>query len=88
MSEPRMEPIGQVVAFFAHPSAAAIVLTAPLRVGDTIYLKGHTTDVQQLVESLQVNHQTVEVAQAGQTVGLKTAQRCRKHDLVYKLVGV
>jgi len=82
-----MEQIGQVMGFFAHPSAAVIELTKPLRVGDTIYVKGHTTDFQQVVESMQVDRQAVQEAQAGQSVGLKVTARCRKHDAVYKLVA-
>lgn len=87
MAEPKMEPIGHIAAFFAHPSAAVVELTAPLRVGDTIVVKGHTTDFQQAVESMQFEHQAVQEAQAEQSVGIKMAQRCRKHDVVYKLGG-
>ena len=87
MAEPTMEPIGRIGAFFAHPSAAVVELTAPLRVGDTICIKGHTTDFQQVVESMQVERQPIQEAQAGQAVGLKVKDRCRKQDVVYKLVG-
>ena len=87
MPEPKMEEIGRISAFFAHPSAAVIGLTAPLRVGETIYIKGHTTDFQQVVESLQLDHQPVQEAVAGQAVATKVKERCRKHDAVYKLVA-
>jgi len=87
MAEPKMEEIGRISAFFAHPSAAVIELTAPLRVGETIYIKGHTTDFQQVVESLQVDRQPIQDAAAGQAVGIKVKERCRKQDMVYKLVG-
>lgn len=81
-----MEEVGRVERFFAHPSVAVLTLTAPLKLGDSIYLKGHTTDFPQLVESLQVEHQPVREAGPGHAVGLKVSQRCRKHDVVYKLV--
>ena len=86
MAEPRMEEIGRVDGFFAHPSVAIVELTAPLTIGETVYVKGHTTDFRQVVESMQVDHQPVQEARAGQSVGLKVSERCRKHDVVYKLV--
>lgn len=85
MSEPTMEAIGRVEGFFAKPSVAVVALRAPLRVGDTVYIKGHTTDFQQVADSLQVDHQAVEAAAAGTTVGMNVRARCRKHDLVYRL---
>lgn len=86
MAEPKMEEAGRVGGFFAHVSVAIVELTAPLKVGDMIYVKGHTTDFQQTVESLQVNHAPVSEGKPGDSVGLKVTGRCRKHDIVYKLV--
>jgi len=80
-----MEEVGRVSAFFAHPSVAVVDLTAPLKLGDTVYIKGHTTDLQQVVESMQVEHATIQEARAGQSVGVKVGTRCRKRDIVYKL---
>ena len=85
MPEPQMQEIGRIEQFFAQPSAAIIALTAPLRVGETIYVKGHTTDFQQVVESIQIDRQTIPAASAGQAVGVRMKDRCRKHDVVYKL---
>ena len=87
MAEPRMEEVGQVGGFFAHPSVAMVELTASLKVGETVYVKGHTTDFQQMVESLQIDRQPVQEAQAGQSVGLQVKERCRKRDVVYRLVA-
>lgn len=87
MAEPRMEAIGKVTGFFAHVGAVVVELTAPLRIGDRLYIKGHTTDFQQVVSSMQVDRQDVQEAAAGQSVGLKVDQRCRQHDVVYKLVA-
>lgn len=87
MPEPRMEEVGRVEGFFAKPSVAIVELTAPLKVGELVYLKGHTTDFQQTIESIQVDHQPVQEAQAGQSIGLKVNQRCRPHDIVYKLIA-
>jgi len=87
MAEPKMEEVGRVSSFFAHPSVAVVDLTAPLKVGDTVYLKGHTTDFQQTVDSMQIDRAPVQEAQAGASVGLQVKERCRKHDVVYKLLA-
>lgn len=83
---PRLEVVGQVVGFFAQPSAAVIKLSAPLSMGDVLYVKGATSDFQQTVDSMQIGHQPMTDAEAGQEIGLRVVQKCRKHDLVYKLV--
>ncbi len=87
MAEPQMEQIGKISAFFAHPSAAIVELTAPLRVGERIYVKGHTTDFQQVVDSMQLDHQPVQDAVAGHSIAVKMQERCRKGDVVYKLAA-
>ena len=85
MAEPKLEVVGRIEGYFVHPSVAKVELTAPLKIGETIYIKGHTTDFQQLVESLQIDRQPVQEAQPGQSVGLKVKDRCRKHDVIYRL---
>ena len=85
MADPEMQQIGLVLQFFAHPSAGVVALTAPLKIGEQIYVKGHTTDFQQVVESMQLDHQPVQEAAAGQEVAIKMTDKCRKHDVVYKL---
>jgi hypothetical protein len=78
--------VGTVSDFFAHPVVAGIDLTAPVQVGDTLHIRGHTTDLLVTVESLQVDHQAVAAAQAGQSVGLKVPSRVRHGDHVYKVI--
>jgi putative protease len=81
------EAIGKVTDYFAKIGVAGIRVTAgSLSVGETIRIKGHTTDVTQAVESLQVEHQGVSQAQAGQTVGVRVKERVRKGDTVLKVV--
>ena len=87
MAEPQMEEVGRVSRFFAHPSVAIVEVSKPLKIGDAVYVKGHTTDFQQTVESMQVDHQPVQEARPGDSVGLKVKDRCREHDMVYKLVS-
>jgi putative protease len=63
---------------------AVIELEKPLKVGDTIAVKGPTTDFEQKVDSMQIEHKNVEKAEAGQSIGLKVAERVRETDVVYK----
>jgi putative protease len=80
------EKIGSVTDYFAKIGVAAIVLTdGELRVGDHIRIHGHTTDVRQVVESLQLEHQAVERAERGREVALKVRDRVRKHDEVLRV---
>jgi hypothetical protein len=83
----RIEAIGRVRTFFAKPGVAAIILSAPLRVGESVYIKGTTTDFRQPVTSLQIDRRDVLAAGPGQRVGLRVCQRCRPHDLVFKIVS-
>ena len=78
--------IGHVGDFFAHPMVAGIELTGALKVGDRIHIKGHTTDLELTVESLQVNNVNVSEAAAGQAGGVKVPERARHGDHVYKVV--
>jgi putative protease len=79
------EIIGKVADFFARPVVAAIELTADLKVGDKVRIKGHTTDLELTVDSMQINNVGVEEATAGDNVGVKVSERVRKGDTVYKL---
>lgn len=76
--------VGRVTHFFSKISVAVIELRAPLKVGDTIAVKGPTTDFEQVVDSMQIEHEEVEVARAGESVGMKVLQRVRETDMVYK----
>lgn len=84
MNEENIVEVGRVTHFFSKISVAVIELTAPLAVGDRIAIKGPTTDFEQVVESMQIEHQNVQRAEAGQSIGLKVAQRVRERDMVYK----
>jgi len=81
------EKVGKVVKYFAKVGVAAIELTAgALSIGDTIHIKGHTTDFQQEVESMQIENKPVQKADIGQTVGIKVIERARDRDEVYKVI--
>jgi len=84
LSAENVVKIGRVTHFFSKISVAVIELIAPLAVGDTIVVKGPTTDFEQAVESMQIEHKNVPKAEAGQSIGLKVVQRVRENDMVYK----
>jgi GTPase len=84
LSEENVVEIGRITHFFTKISVAVIELTTPLAVGDTILIKGPSTDFEQVVESMQIEHNDVQKAKAGQSIGLKVAQRVRENDMVYK----
>jgi translation elongation factor EF-Tu-like GTPase len=78
--------VGTVSDFFAHPVVAGIELSAELNVGDVIRIKGHTTDMELIVSSMQVDNNSVTSAKAGDAVGIKVTERVRPGDEVYKIV--
>ena len=80
------EVVGTVSDFFAHPVVAAIELTAPLKVGDNIRIKGHTTDLLLSVDSMQIENEPVQDAKAGDSIGVKVPERVRDGDTVYKVI--
>jgi selenocysteine-specific translation elongation factor len=79
--------IGTVSDFFARPVVAGITLSAPLKIGDMIHLKGHTTDLTMTVESMQINNTNVSEAKSGDAIGIKLTDRARKGDTVYKVTA-
>lgn len=82
-----LEKVGEVSHYFTKISVAVVELTAPLRTGDRISIKGMTTDFEQAVESMEIEHEPVEKAEGGDSIGLKVADRVREGDIVYKLVA-
>jgi putative protease len=84
MSEENVVEIGRITHFFSKISVAVVELKAPLSVGDTIVVKGPNTDYEQIVDSMQIEHNNVQRAEKGQSIGLKVAQRVRETDVVYK----
>ena len=87
MSEEEKEliEVGRVTHYFTKISVAVVELKASLAVGDRILIKGSTTDFEQVVESMQIEHKDVQRAEAGQSIGLKVKERVRENDTVYKI---
>ena len=80
------EVVGEVMDFFARPVVAGIDMTGTLKVGDKIHIQGHTTDMELLVESMQVDNVNVTEAKPGNQVGIKVSDRVRRGDTVYKVM--
>ncbi len=76
--------IGRITHYYSKIGVAVVALKDRLRVGDTIMIKGATTDLEQKVDSMQIEHNNVEIAESGQSVGLKVQGKVREQDLVYK----
>ncbi len=79
--------VGVVIKFFGKIGVAAIKLTDDsLKAGDTIHIKGHTTDLTQEVGSMQIENQNVQEAGPGADIGVKIGDRVRENDVVYKVI--
>jgi len=75
--------VGKITHFFDKISVAVIELSGTLREGDKIRIKGSTTDFEQTVNSMQIEHETIEEANAGQSIGLKVSEKVRPGDEVF-----
>lgn len=79
--------VGRVADYFAKIGVVAIEITAEgIKVGDTLHFHGHTTDFVEAVQSMQIEHDSVEEAGVGANVGIKVSDRVRTHDKVYKVI--
>jgi len=75
--------VGRVNDFFARPVVAGVELNAGIKVGDRIRIRGHTTDLEFTIKSIQIDNRSVETAQAGDNIGIKVSERVRRGDTVY-----
>ena len=80
------EKIGEVIHYWTKIGVAGLRITqGELKVGDTIHIKGHTSDFTQPVDSIQIESESVEVAGPGQDIGMKVIEHARDHDEVFKV---
>jgi putative protease len=77
--------VGKITHYFGKIGVGIIELTDSLRVGDKIAIKGATTDIEQTVESMELEHKKVEEAKKGDAIGMKVSDKVREGDTVYKL---
>jgi putative protease len=75
--------IGRVSSYFSHVNVAAIELSAGLKVGDKIHVKGHTTDFEQEIKGMQIEKEEVEKAKKGNHIGIKVPEKVRPNDRVF-----
>src|SRR3989338_8020822 len=83
--KPKETEIGKVMHYYANISVAVVELAKGVKVGDVIRIKGHTTDFQQKISSMQMEHEKLKEAKPGQSVGLKVQEPVRQNDVVYKV---
>jgi putative protease len=83
--EPQYEKVGLVTHFYSKPSVAVVELLAPLNKGDKIVIRGSTTNIEQDVESMEIEHKQIPNAQAGQSIGMKVLGRVRENDIIYRV---
>lgn len=79
------ELVGTITHYFPKPQVGVVKLTASIKVGDVLHFRGHTTDFEQRVDSMQVEHAGVETAAAGTEVAIKVTERVRGGDDVYRV---
>jgi putative protease len=80
--------IGHVTHYYSHLGVAAVAVEDDeIDVGDTIHIKGHTTDLVQPVESIELEHHHIDDATPGQNVGIKVKEHVREHDTVLKVIS-
>ncbi len=79
--------IGIVTHYYTHLGVGIIKIEeGSLKGGDTLHFKGHTTDFQQAIESIQIEHKDVEEGKVGDQVGVRVNEHVREHDEVFKVI--
>lgn len=83
--EPEYTKIGRIEHYYSKAGVAVVEVMAPIKKGEKILIRGGTTNLTQVVESMEIEHKQLTEAQAGQRIGLKVADRVRENDMVYKV---
>ena len=79
--------VGKVTHYYGKIGVAVVELEDELKLGDEISIEGRTTNFRQKVESMQIEHKPIEVARAGDSIGLKVIEKVREGDKVYKIIS-
>lgn len=86
MAEKKLgKAIGEVEHFFSKIGVGIIKVKENIKVGDKIKIKGHTTDIDMNVDSMQIDHKDVKEAKKGDVVGIKVPDKVREEDKVYQV---
>jgi putative protease len=83
--EPQYEKVGRIAHYYSKAGVAVVELSGALNKGDKIVIRGTTTNIEQAVDSMEIEHKQVGSALAGQSVGMKVNDRVRENDIVYKV---
>ncbi len=79
--------VGRVVEYYDRVGVAGVQIEeGSLSIGDIVHIRGHTTDLEQVVESMELEHKPIQKAEPGQMVGIKVRDRVREKDIVYKVI--
>jgi putative protease len=83
--EPPYEKVGRITHFFPKAGVAVIELSATVNNGDKIVIRGSTTNIEQTIDSMEIEHEQITTAGAGQSIGFKVSGRVRENDIVYRV---
>ena len=83
--ESAYEKVGRITHFFPKASVAVLELSATVNNGDKIIIRGSTTNVEQIIESMEIEHEQITTAGPGQSIGLKVAGHVRENDIAYRV---
>jgi translation elongation factor EF-1alpha len=78
--------VGQITHYYGHINVGIIQLSDTLKAGETIHVKGHSEDFTQPADSMQIEHANVPEAKAGDSIGIKVAQKVHPGDKVFKVI--
>ncbi len=77
------QEVGVVSHYFTKIGVAIVELTGTVKVGQKLHIKGATSDFTQKLDSMQIDHKSVEEAKKGDSIGLKVKEHAREHDKVF-----
>lgn len=81
--EKKEKPIGKIEHYYSKIGVGIVKLNDTLKVGDKVQIKGHTSDIEQTIDSIQIDHKDVEEAKKGDVIGLKVTDKVREDDEVF-----
>lgn len=81
------QEIGKITHYYGHLNVGIIELSDNLKLGETIHIKGHSSDFTQGIDSMQIEHALVSEAGPGDAIGVKVTQKVHPHDKVYKVIA-
>jgi putative protease len=87
MADQEKKLVGKITHYYGKIGVAVVELSDELSVGDTISIEGNVTNFQQTVDSMEIEHQQIKTAKAGDAIGLKVKEKVREGDSVYKILG-